>query len=69
MLSTFVMRNEIYDDEQPATEHRQTVTNTSTFLISSPALILGSLAGIPIVLSTLACQDLLSIGIKSSISI
>ena len=60
MLSTFVIRIEIYDDiESQIHQH-----------FSYLALqILVSLAGLPIVLSTLACQELLSIGIKSSISI
>ena len=60
MLSTFVIRIEIYDDKQ-AQIHQH---------FSYLALqLLVSLAGLPIVLSTLACQELLSIGIKSSISI
>ena len=67
MLSTFVIRMEIYDDKQAATDKQSQIHQHFSYL--SLLQIVVSLAGLPIVLSTLACQELLSIGIKSSISI
>ena len=69
MLSTFVMRREIYDDKQSlllSTDKLSQIHQHFSYLALQLVL---SLAGVPIVLSTLACQELLSIGIKSSISI
>ena len=66
MLSTFVIRSEIYDDKQAATDKLSQIHQHFSYLALQ---LLLSLAGLPIVLSTLACQELLSIGIKSSISI